>query len=290
MKKLLTPIIPLIATSFVFSQQESTVISQGLSLRDYMPIHEEEFSIRSQKYFNIKKVELESEQLTVGRESFVLYPKNGFLVPTTESIFENADPNKPPYTADEIASLFQDTTHWLTNRIVAYNKLLFNDDESTTSYFLENIDDANEVVVDYGYDQNLAITRYVIEELNLESVDIDVLQKLFFYAKDGSFRIKIAEQIIELKDPDFVKRLAQNLIESWNKLPENAQKLDAVIYLLRGLNHPENVENMHDRYDYVILEKLLDKNLSTIKNVRSNRFTNHSVNELLDSYKTIKGK
>ena len=290
MKKLLTPIIPLIATSFVFSQQESTVISQGLSLRDYMPIHEEEFSIRSQKYFNIKKVELESEQLTVGRESFVLYPKNGFLVPTTESIFENADPNKPPYTADEIASLFQDTTHWLTNRIVAYNKLLFNDDESTTSYFLENIDDANEVVVDYGYDQNLAITRYVIEELNLESVDIDVLQKLFFYAKDGSFRIKIAEQIIELKDPDFVKQLAQNLIESWNKLPENAQKLDAVIYLLRGLNHPENVENMHDRYDYVILEKLLDKNLSTIKNVCSNRFTNHSVNELLDSYKTIKGK
>ena len=290
MKKLLTPIIPILVTSFVFSQQESTVISQGLSLRDYVPIHEEEFSIRSQKYFNIKKVELESEQLTVGRESFVLYPKNGFLVPTTESIFENADPNKPAYTADEIASLFQDTTHWLTNRIVAYNKLLFNDDESTTSYFLQNIDDANEVVIDYGYDQNLAVTRYVIEELNLESVDVDVLHKLFFYVKDGSFRIKIAEQIIELKDPDFFKQLAQNLIESWNKLPENAQKLDAVIYLLRGLNHPENVENMHERYDYVILEKLLDKNLSTIKNVRANRFTNHSVNELLDTYKTIKEK
>lgn len=285
MNKYLSHSIFLIIAPFVSAQMDETkVILEGLESRKFSAIHQEEFILRSREYFNIQKDLTQIPSIKVGRESYTLYPLHGFLRPSTEDIFYNTDSTRQDYTEEEVFHLFQDSTNWLTNRIVAYNKLLFNDDPEATNYFLENLEDAKEVVIDFGYDKDEHITKYVVKNLELEQLDQeDMLKKLLFYQKDGTFRQKVADIVIKKRDEEFINQIANRLIDSWNNL--STSRIDAITYFLRVLEYPDNVENSNDRYDFMLLKRLANKDPLAIQSIEKNRYANSSIYRLIDDLK-----
>lgn len=284
MNKYLSHSIFLIIAPFVSAQMDETrVILEGLESRKFSVIHTEEFILRSKEYFNIQKDLTQITSIKVGRESFTLYPQHGFLRPSTDDIFYNADSTRQVYTEEEVLHLFQDSTNWLTNRIVAYNKLLFNDDPEATNYFLDNLEDAKEVVIDFGYDKDEHITKFVVKNIELDQLDQENMVKLLFYQKDGTFRQKVADILIKKRDAEFINQIAIRLIDSWNNL--SASRIDAITYFLRALEYPENVENSNDRYDFIILKRLAKKDPLAIPSVEKNRFANSTIYKLIDELK-----
>lgn len=285
MNKYLSHSIFLIIAPFVSAQMDETkVILEGLESRKFSAIHQEEFILRSREYFNIQKDLTQIPSIKVGRESYTLYPLHGLLRPSTEDIFYNTDSTRQDYTEEEVLHLFQDSTNWLTNRIVAYNKLLFNDDPEATNYFLENLEDAKEVVIDFGYDKDEHITKYVVKNLELEQLDQeDMLKKLLFYQKDGTFRHKVADIVIKKRDEEFINQIANRLIDSWNNL--STSRIDAITYFLRVLEYPDNVENSNDRYDFMLLKRLANKDPLAIQSIEKNRYANSSIYRLIDDLK-----
>lgn len=270
-----------------YFKMESSVINEGLKQNNFKQLSLANLEKKYSSYLGIQSKELKEDYINVGRNDYTLFVKEGFISTSSESIFTNTDATKDDYTTQDLKAQFAKRNTLIIKKIIAYNTLLFNDDPNAVHYFLQNYDDAVEIVIDFNYDQNPMITNFVINTLDINTIDpISVKNMLFNHL--GKFRVELNQIIEKKKSKDFILDYGIRFIEIWAEIPTSEDKTSAIIYFLKTLNYPENANSIQEKYNYSFLEMLDKKEKNLIDKLQVDKTLDAQTYQLIKDYLIIK--
>ncbi len=266
---------------------ESKTIIEGLKQNNFKQIDEATFNEKCLKYFGVNIADTDETTLTVGRNGYVIFRQEACLSATTESVFLNPDATKDMFTEMEVLAQFQSNKNPIIQKIIAYNKLLFNDEPNASHYFMKNLDDANEVVIDFNYEQNTIITNYVINNLDVENVDFETIQNMLFNPS-GKFRLEFNQKITNKRNKEFLFDYATRMAEFWEETPNFKDKITATLFFLNELDYPEKVVSIHEKYNLSLLEMLDLKDDKIVNMLIAQKSLEPKIRQLINDYKSLK--
>lgn len=260
---------------------ETEILKEALKKNNYKFINKEDFIGRVKLYFGESSID--GEQI-VGKNAYQLDTFNQFINTFPESIFYNPNTQENQFTKEQAINNLSNLTDYSTAKFLAYNKLLFNDDNLSSLFFLQNLDDANEVVIDFGYEKSEKINTMVVNKMDIDNFDEKTYRSVLIY-NNGSIRSKFITKILELRGDEFLFSIAYGFIENMSNY-KSTNYDDVLVFVLNTLKK-EKINVTYD-FSYKLISLLDEKNSEVVKRIENNSKTNGEVKEIINAYFTNK--
>lgn len=171
-------IFPLIGSSYDL-EDELLIFHKLLVVNGYKTPDDKIFSERCLRYYGVT----DDNTTYISIAEIYIINEYNYIKPETESIF---------YAPWLDSGLYEDESEAIKNftenidnygpNIFMFNKLLFNDDIETFSYFIENKNELFSIVTNHNYETS----RYLLDQFIIfmddnPSIDLDLFIKLSFY-------------------------------------------------------------------------------------------------------------
>jgi len=197
-----------------------------------------------------------------------------FIYTGNESLFYQPALDHEP-TMDEARKVLYTKENGIADMFLAYNKLLFNDNPSSLSYFYKHKDNAIDVVFDLDYENNDLLIQRAIEYACQNSYIVnDVTNVLFYNNPSRGYRKKLITMFYKYAETSKERmETFENLVYAYYKHYKQINvrqkvKDECLVCLLDCLNkydekHQDNILKVMDKKVYQHLSNfmLVDKEL-----------------------------
>lgn len=227
-----------------------------------------------------------------------------------ESLFYQPEMEKEP-TEGNARRMLENKAEGIGDKLVAYNKLLFNDDPTTLAYFINHQEEAIEVVYKLDYEGNSLLTKKAIAFARQTDIYTDEMESILFYKnKERGFRKNFITDIyqqccIDDKKIEPFEILVDAYCRSFVKLQyRQSIKDECLVFLLKCLmdfddKHNKNITKITDMKSYqhmsnfMSIDKKLAQRLRDFNFYKNNKLeklihdveiVNHNVEEAVDYY------
>lgn len=207
---------------------EMEMLSDFLKENGYKILDSEKFRNLCEQYFYTNIIG-ENYIQPIGKNSYGLAYDKRFLNTFNESIFYNPDTRKESFKYNEAKKHLSNRENKQSQKFIAYNKLLFNDDISALSYFIQNEEDCYEIVVDFHYEKNKNLFNISMNYLsNLSSIQKHELT-LILFLKQNNLRKSIIDNLYEFGRISTIEKIAESLLQNWES--NNVSYDEALAYI-----------------------------------------------------------
>jgi len=197
-----------------------------------------------------------------------------FIYTGNESLFYQPALDYEP-TMDEARKVLYTKENGIADMFLAYNKLLFNDNSSSLSYFYKHKDNAIDIVFDLNYENNDLLTQRAIEYACQNGYIVnDVTNVLFYNNPSRGYRKKLITMFYKYTESGKDRmETFENLVYAYYKHYKQINvkqkvKDECLVCLLDCLNkydetHQDNILKVMDKKSYQHLSNfmLVDKEL-----------------------------
>ena len=255
---------------------------QSLILEEYAKSHgykAPSYEVFKEKCLQFFGIQLHSSAQTYSLDinEDIVYSINEigrFIYTGNESLFYQPALDHEP-TMDEARKVLYTKENGIADMFLAYNKLLFNDNPSSLSYFYKHKDNAIDVVFDLNYENNDLLTQRVIEYACQNGYIVnDVTNVLFYNNPSRGYRKKLITMFYKYAETSKERmETFENLVYAYYKHYKQINvrqevKDKCLVCLLDCLNkydetHQDNILKVMDKKAYQHLSNfmLVDKEL-----------------------------
>ena len=255
---------------------------QSLILEEYAKSHD--YKAPSYEVFKEKCLQLFGIRLHPSAQVYsldinedIIYSVNEigrFIYTGNESLFYQPALDHEP-TMDEARKVLYTKENGIADMFLAYNKLLFNDNPSSLSYFYKHKDNAIDIVFDLNYENNDLLTQRAIEYAFQNGYIVnDVRNVLFYNNPSRGYRKKLITMFYKYAETSKERmETFENLVYAYYKHYKQINlkqevKDECLVCLLDCLNkydetHQDNILKVMDKKVYQHLSNfmLVDKEL-----------------------------
>ena len=255
---------------------------QSLILEEYAKSHD--YKAPSYEVFKEKCLQLFGIRLHPSAQVYsldinedIIYSVNEigrFIYTGNESLFYQPALDHDP-TMDEARKVLYTKENGIADMFLAYNKLLFNDNPSSLSYFYKHKDNAIDIVFDLNYENNDLLTQRAIEYAFQNGYIVnDVRNVLFYNNPSRGYRKKLITMFYKYAETSKERmETFENLVYAYYKHYKQINlkqevKDECLVCLLDCLNkydetHQDNILKVMDKKVYQHLSNfmLVDKEL-----------------------------
>lgn len=255
---------------------------QSLILEEYAKSHGynapsyEVFKEKCLQFFGIR-LHPSAQVYSLDINEDVIYSVNEigrFIYTGNESLFYQPALDHEP-TMDEARKVLYTKENGIADMFLAYNKLLFNDNPSSLSYFYKHKDNAIDIVFDLNYENNDLLTQRAIEYACQNGYIVnDVRNVLFYNNLSRGYRKKLITMFYKYAESSKDRmETFENLVYAYYKHYKQINvkqevKDECLVCLLDCLNkydetHQDNILKVMDKKTYQHLSNfiLVDKEL-----------------------------
>ena len=255
---------------------------QSLILEEYAKSHgykAPSYEVFKEKCLQFFGIQLHSSAQTYSLDinEDIVYSINEigrFIYTGNESLFYQPALDHEP-TMDEARKVLYTKENGIADMFLAYNKLLFNDNPSSLSYFYKHKDNAIDVVFDLNYENNDLLTQRAIEYACQNGYIVnDVTNVLFYNNPSRGYRKKLITMFYKYAETSKERmETFENLVYAYYKHYKQINvrqkvKDECLVCLLDCLNkydetHQDNILKVMDKKAYQHLSNfmLVDKEL-----------------------------
>ena len=255
---------------------------QSLILEEYAKSHgykAPSYEVFKEKCLQFFGIQLHSSAQTYSLDinEDIVYSINEigrFIYTGNESLFYQPALDHEP-TMDEARKVLYTKENGIADMFLAYNKLLFNDNPSSLSYFYRHKDNAIDVVFDLNYENNDLLTQRAIEYACQNGYIVnDVTNVLFYNNPSRGYRKKLITMFYKYAETSKERmETFENLVYAYYKHYKQINvrqevKDKCLVCLLDCLNkydetHQDNILKVMDKKAYQHLSNfmLVDKEL-----------------------------
>ena len=255
---------------------------QSLILEEYAKSHgykAPSYEVFKEKCLQFFGIQLHSSAQTYSLDinEDIVYSINEigrFIYTGNESLFYQPALDHEP-TMDEARKVLYTKENGIADMFLAYNKLLFNDNPSSLSYFYKHKDNAIDVVFDLNYENNDLLTQRAIEYACQNGYIVnDVTNVLFYNNPSRGYRKKLITMFYKYAETSKERmETFENLVYAYYKHYKQINvrqevKDKCLVCLLDCLNkydetHQDNILKVMDKKAYQHLSNfmLVDKEL-----------------------------
>ena len=255
---------------------------QSLILEEYAKSHgykAPSYEVFKEKCLQFFGIQLHSSAQTYSLDinEDIVYSINEigrFIYTGNESLFYQPALDHEP-TMDEARKVLYTKENGIADMFLAYNKLLFNDNPSSLSYFYKHKDNAIDVVFDLDYENNDLLIQCAIEYACQNGYIVnDVTNVLFYNNPSRGYRKKLITMFYKYAETSKERmETFENLVYAYYKHYKQINvrqevKDECLVYLLDCLNkydetHQDNILKVMDKKAYQHLSNfmLVDKEL-----------------------------
>lgn len=255
---------------------------QSLILEEYAKSHD--YKAPSYEVFKEKCLQLFGIRLHPSAQVYsldinedIIYSVNEigrFIYTGNESLFYQPALDHDP-TMDEARKVLYTKENGIADMFLAYNKLLFNDNPSSLSYFYKHKNNAIDIVFDLNYENNDLLTQRAIEYAFQNGYIVnDVRNVLFYNNPSRGYRKKLITMFYKYAETSKERmETFENLVYAYYKHYKQINlkqevKDECLVCLLDCLNkydetHQDNILKVMDKKVYQHLSNfmLVDKEL-----------------------------
>jgi hypothetical protein len=281
------------------TQIEMKILSEFATKNNYKAISKEDFAKRCLDFFglNIEKLSATGYSNINDNSDYRLSIEKQFLRTFSESLFYDPSIDGKVTNEQALATLNNDE-NGMGKTFLAYNKLLFNDDISTLSYFINN-PEIIEVVIDFDYEKNPNFIGIAISEAEKAKLYTDDFNYhfLFYNNREKGFKRDLINKIYQKHNSSFKEMnnnfvdLVYNFSENFKKVPVSQSiKDECVIYIINLLiefdkKNEANIAGITDELAYVQLSNFLKTDNDFINRIKGNNFFGvNKIKELIESF------
>lgn len=273
-------------------RMEINLLNKFLVDKGYKTPNSHDFSQRCLDYFGINiNSTNETYMQPVGESSYGISKEKFFLNTFSESIFYNPNSAGESFNYDEGKMILYKNDNIDSQKFLAYNRILFNDNISSLSYFMQNKADAFEVVVNFDYEKNQSMFDLAIDQLNeMNNINKHNLFHIIYYnyEKKG-IKKTIINKLFEKDYISTMDNVVESLYENWEF--EHSMKDEALVFIIKKFiefdkNNPKDRldEQKSNSYLYNFLAK--DTKLHE-RLVNEDYYNSSELKELVNSYFVI---
>lgn len=262
---------------------ETEILKEALKNHNYKLVNKDDFLEKAKVYFGSDVFDQNPSndgQLLIGKNDYQLDIQNQFINTFPESIFYNPNTKQDQFTKEQALHNLNNLTDYSTAKFLAYNKLLFNDDNLSSLFFLQNLDEANEIVIDFGYEKNEKINTMVVSKIDTENFDEKTYRSVLMFNNDN-IRSNFITKILKIKGDQFLFSIAYGFIENMNAYKPMSYD-NTLIFVLNNLKKDKT--NITNDFSYNLISLLDKKNSEMIKRIEVNPKTNLEVKEIINSF------
>ena len=225
--------------SKMMDQQElmqTSILSKYGKDNGYNPLSYQDFQNRCMEYWGLS-LHKEPKDYVLSIGGYTEYTINEwgrFLYTEAENLFYQPEIDGEP-TKEDARKMLYDKENGIADKFLAYNKLLFNDNITTLSFFIRNPEYAIDVVFNHDYERNKILTARSIDfskKTTDYSVYRDNTEKVLFYNN---------------RKRGFRRNLINEIYLSCNKTQETMAPFDDLVYAyfkqFKQLNYPQDVKD-----------------------------------------------
>ena len=243
---------------------------QSLILEEYAKSHGykapsyEVFKEKCLQFFGIR-LHPSAQVYSLDINEDIIYSVNEigrFIYTGNESLFYQPALDHEP-TMDEARKVLYTKENGIADMFLAYNKLLFNDNPSSLSYFYKHKDNAIDVVFDLDYENNDLLIQRAIEYACQNSYIVnDVTNVLFYNNPSREYRKKLITMFYKYAESSKDRmETFENLVYAYYKHYKQINvkqkvKDECLVCLLDCLNkydetHQDNILKVMDKKVYL---------------------------------------
>lgn len=215
---------------------QTSILSRYGEDNGYNPLSYLDFQNRCMEYWGLS-LHKEPQDYVLSIGGYTEYTINEwgrFLYTEAENLFYQPEIEGEPTKEDAMKMLY-DKENGIADKFLAYNKLLFNDNITTLSFFIKNPEYAIDVVFNHDYERNKILTARSIDfskKITDYSVYRDNTEKVLFYNN---------------RKRGFRRNLINEIYLSCNKTQETMAPFDDLVYAyfkqFKQLNYPQDVKD-----------------------------------------------
>ena len=277
-------------------EKESNILIGLLREKNYIKPGPISFRQRCLDYFgiDIKRAEIDYIECINGSTGcYDIFVKQEFISTIGEFVFYY--PSDPEVqTVKRVNERLRRKDNQFTQQLVAYNKLIFNDDYSFNSFFLDNesVDYLWEVVFKFDYEKNEILYVAALPYIGVNEIGMLTNRSLLLYNnKQRGYKKKLLNDLYLMKGVDAIERALVSTNNNWWKLkgldydlnyqigakrPIDQSLLDkALIHLLKLRSHHQSdgtslIESERSAYNYII--QFFDKDKDPEERLKLNNY------------------
>lgn len=255
---------------------QSLILEEYAKSHGYMAPSYEVFKEKCLQFFGIR-LHPSAQVYSLDINEDIIYSVNEigrFIYTGNKSLFYQPALDHEP-TMDEARKVLYTKENGIADMFLAYNKLLFNDNPSSLSYFYKHKDNAIDVVFDLDYENNDLLIQRAIEYACQNSYIVnDVTNVLFYNNPSREYRKKLITMFYKYAETSKDRmETFENLVYAYYKHYKQINvrqkvKDECLVCLLDCLNkydetHQDNILKVMDKKVYQHLSNfmLVDKEL-----------------------------
>lgn len=248
----------------------------------------QEFQNRCMEYWGIPlHKEAQDPTVSMGQCSeYTINELGRFIFTEAEGLFYQPEKEEDPTEEDAKKVLFS-RENGIGEKFLAYNKLLFNDNVATLSFFLSNPECAIDIVFNLDYERNkVLMTRSVDFAKNVPNHSFyrDFAESILFYNnKKRGFRRELIAEIFRTSNGTNESMtsfddLAYAYFKLFTKLNYSQQVKDAcLVYLIAcfikyDTNNKDNIVGIKDKKSYQHLSNFMAKDRHLADRLKKNNY------------------
>ena len=264
---------------------------QFLILEEYAKSHgykAPDYDVFKEKCLQLFGIQLHSSAQTYSLDinEDIVYSINEigrFIYTGNESLFYQPALDHEP-TMDEARKVLYTKENGIADMFLAYNKLLFNDNPSSLSYFYKHKDNAIDVVFDLNYENNDLLTQRAIEYACQNGYIVnDVTNVLFYNNPSRGYRKKLITMFYKQAETDKNRmETFENLVYAFYKHYKQINvkqkvKDECLVCLLDCLNkydetHQDNILKVMDRKTYQHFSNFMSADKELVQRMEKNNY------------------
>ena len=228
---------------------ETETIRAFLKKNGYKEPSQQAFNDRCLYLFGVNLPKVPQTNLRYIRTMETDYTLNEFgrfIYPEVENLFYQPEIDRD-ITREDAKRLLENKEAGIGSKIVAYNKMMYNDDASALPYFRKEPDFAVEVVFSFNYEANQTLTKRAIEYAHLSNIIADNTEAILFYNnKKRGVRKYLIAQIYEhcSKNRDDFKDFEKIVLTYFNDFEQLKYDVNVkdqcLVYLISLLSDYDN--------------------------------------------------
>ncbi|SMP11136.1 SH3 domain-containing protein [Flavobacterium hercynium] len=282
---------------------EIDIFSDYAKKNNYKIISKEEFTKRCLDFFGINILDIDKENyIEINSNSgYLLSAEKQFLRTEAEGLFYNPSLDVP-VSKDYAIKELNNRENRIGEKFLAYNKLLFNDDLVTLSYFINN-PEIIEIVIDFDYEKSIHFFNMAIEMFKKENFIMENFNNhyLFYNNKNKGYKKDLLNNIYLRSNNNFEQinnslvALSYNFSKAFKKIPiYQKTKDECAIYIIQLLNRFDkknkiNIGSINDQLAYVQLKNFLKSDYDFENRLKlSNYYNDTEIKELVENYNILK--
>lgn len=267
------------------SKIEIAILSDLLKEQQYKKLDFDDFRQRCLDYFGIdiqqvQKINGYFQCIEGVSGCYNIALDQQFLSTFGESIFY--DPSKPKTpTIQQVKASIRHKDNMLAQQFIAYNKLLFNDDTSVNSFFIDNefSDYVLEVVFRFDYGKNEVLYNATLPYIKTVKVDFfDNPHLLFYNNPQKGYKKRLLNDLYLQKGIAAIKETVDSTYNNWEKFSTDLSRINngslekasidqsvqdqALLHLIKLVSHHQSAENSLEESEqlaYSYINKFFNK-------------------------------